>query len=43
MTTPVGVLVRSLKESVRQALARPFTNPAFWEQAERALAGAFTA
>ncbi|MGW1883281.1 Type-2Aa cytolytic delta-endotoxin [Streptomyces sp. NPDC001970] len=41
-TTSVGVLVRSLKESVRQALARPFTSPAFWKRAERALAGAFT-
>jgi Bacillus thuringiensis toxin len=41
-TTPVSVLVHSLKESVRQALARPFGNPGFWERTEQALAGAFT-
>ncbi|MGW2561364.1 Type-2Aa cytolytic delta-endotoxin [Streptomyces sp. NPDC001514] len=41
-TTPVSVLVLSLKESVRQALSRPFTNPAFWDKAEQALTRAFT-
>ncbi|MFD7446445.1 Type-2Aa cytolytic delta-endotoxin [Streptomyces sp. NPDC059909] len=41
-TTPVSVMVLSLKESVRQALSRPFTNPAFWDKVEHALTRAFT-
>ncbi|MGW7363618.1 Type-2Aa cytolytic delta-endotoxin [Streptomyces sp. NPDC054841] len=41
-TTPVSVMVLSLKESVRQALSQPFSNPAFWDRAEQALTRAFT-
>ncbi|OII64290.1 Type-2Aa cytolytic delta-endotoxin [Streptomyces sp. CC77] len=40
-TAPVGVMVVSLKEAVRQALAEPFANPRFWERVEAALTGAF--
>ncbi|WP_236242601.1 Type-2Aa cytolytic delta-endotoxin [Streptomyces sp. CC228A] len=40
-TAPVGVMVVSLKEAVRQALAEPFTNPRFWARVESALTGAF--
>ncbi|WP_175408869.1 Type-2Aa cytolytic delta-endotoxin [Streptomyces sp. TRM64462] len=40
-TAPVGVMVLSLKEAVRQALAEPFANPGFWEKTERALTCAF--
>ncbi|MEU9117337.1 Type-2Aa cytolytic delta-endotoxin [Streptomyces sp. NPDC048483] len=40
-TAPVGVMVLSLREAVRQALTHPFGNPAFWEKAEAALADAF--
>ncbi|GAA4890029.1 Type-2Aa cytolytic delta-endotoxin [Streptomyces coeruleoprunus] len=40
-TAPVGVMVLSLREAVRQALTHPFGNPRFWEKAERALTDAF--
>ncbi|MFD8547165.1 Type-2Aa cytolytic delta-endotoxin [Streptomyces sp. NPDC059649] len=40
-TAPVGVMVLSLRETVRQALGQTFGNPAFWEKAEAALADAF--
>lgn len=40
-TAPVGVMVLSLRETVRQALGQSFGNPAFWEKAEAALADAF--
>ncbi|QGV77173.1 Type-2Aa cytolytic delta-endotoxin [Streptomyces ficellus] len=40
-TAPVSVMVLSLREAVRQALPQPFTNPAFWDQAERALTDVF--
>ncbi|MGW1376173.1 Type-2Aa cytolytic delta-endotoxin [Streptomyces sp. NPDC002446] len=40
-TAPVGVMVLSLREAVRQGLTHPFGNPAFWEKAEAALADAF--
>ncbi|WEB38501.1 Type-2Aa cytolytic delta-endotoxin [Streptomyces yunnanensis] len=40
-TAPVGVMVMSLREAVRQALGQPFGNPAFWERAEAALTEVF--
>ncbi|MFF8288617.1 Type-2Aa cytolytic delta-endotoxin [Streptomyces sp. NPDC016309] len=40
-TAPVSVMVLSLREAVRQALPRPFANPAFWDRTERALTDAF--
>ncbi|KUH40245.1 MULTISPECIES: hypothetical protein [Streptomyces] len=40
-TAPVGVMVLSLTEVVRQALPAPSTNPEFWRKVERALTGAF--
>ncbi|MFE1770806.1 Type-2Aa cytolytic delta-endotoxin [Streptomyces sp. NPDC059008] len=40
-TAPAGVMVLSLRETVRQALTHPFGNPAFWEKAEAALADTF--
>ncbi|ARF53909.1 Type-2Aa cytolytic delta-endotoxin [Streptomyces gilvosporeus] len=40
-TAPVGVMVLSLREAVRQALTHPFANPVFWEKAEAALTDAF--
>lgn len=40
-TAPVGVMVLSLREAVRQGLTHPFGNPAFWEKVETALADAF--
>ncbi|MEU9123568.1 Type-2Aa cytolytic delta-endotoxin [Streptomyces sp. NPDC048506] len=40
-TAPVGVMVLSLREAVRQGLAQPFGNPAFWAKAEAALADVF--
>ncbi|WP_030803313.1 type-2Aa cytolytic delta-endotoxin [Streptomyces sp. NRRL S-337] len=40
-TAPIGVMVLSLRETVRQALGQSFANPAFWEKAEAALADAF--
>ncbi|MCE4947929.1 Type-2Aa cytolytic delta-endotoxin [Streptomyces noursei] len=40
-TAPVGVMVMSLREAVRQALNEPFGNPAFWERAEAALTDVF--
>ncbi|TJZ59067.1 Type-2Aa cytolytic delta-endotoxin [Streptomyces piniterrae] len=40
-TAPVGVMVLSLREAVRQGLTHPFGNPALWEKTEAALADAF--
>ncbi|QHC22649.1 Type-2Aa cytolytic delta-endotoxin [Streptomyces sp. GS7] len=40
-TAPVGVMVLSLREAVRQALTHPFGNPVFWDKVEAALADAF--
>ncbi|MFI1197864.1 Type-2Aa cytolytic delta-endotoxin [Streptomyces sp. NPDC020883] len=40
-TAPVGVMVMSLREAVRQALVQPFGNPAFWERTEAALTDVF--
>ncbi|MBW1603832.1 Type-2Aa cytolytic delta-endotoxin [Streptomyces sp. JJ66] len=40
-TAPVSVMMLSLKESVRQALPQPFTNPRFWAKVEQALTAAF--
>ncbi|BDM69229.1 hypothetical protein HEK616_27160 [Streptomyces nigrescens] len=40
-TAPVGVMVLSLRETVRQGLGQSFGNPAFWEKTEAALADAF--
>ncbi|MFE6686900.1 Type-2Aa cytolytic delta-endotoxin [Streptomyces sp. NPDC057743] len=40
-TAPIGVMVMSLREAVRQALPHPFDNPAFWEKAEAALTEVF--
>ncbi|MFF0627168.1 Type-2Aa cytolytic delta-endotoxin [Streptomyces sp. NPDC004296] len=40
-TAPVGVMVMSLREAVRQALSERFGNPAFWERAEAALTDVF--
>ncbi|KUL35595.1 Type-2Aa cytolytic delta-endotoxin [Streptomyces sp. NRRL F-4489] len=40
-TAPVGVMVMSLREAVRQALNEPYANPAFWEKAEAALTEVF--
>ncbi|MGG2461043.1 Type-2Aa cytolytic delta-endotoxin [Streptomyces sp. RGM 3693] len=40
-TAPIGVMVMSLREAVRQALTQPFGNPAFWERTEAALTDVF--
>jgi hypothetical protein len=40
-TAPVGVMVLSLREVVRQALPAPSANPEFWRKVERALTGVF--
>ncbi|MFB7629786.1 Type-2Aa cytolytic delta-endotoxin [Streptomyces sp. NPDC056149] len=40
-TAPIGVLVMSLREALRQALPQPFDHPAFWEKAEAALTEVF--
>ncbi|WP_431784497.1 Type-2Aa cytolytic delta-endotoxin [Streptomyces chumphonensis] len=40
-TVPVSVVVLSLMEAVRQALAEPFTNARFWARVEEALTGVF--
>lgn len=41
-TVPGHIMVLTLQEAVRQALARPFGNAAFWERAEAALTRAFS-
>ncbi|MFG2719014.1 Type-2Aa cytolytic delta-endotoxin [Streptomyces sp. NPDC048416] len=40
-TAPLQVMVLTLKQAVRQALVEPFGNPAFWAQADAALARVF--
>ncbi|MFK0294363.1 Type-2Aa cytolytic delta-endotoxin [Streptomyces sp. NPDC090442] len=40
-TAPIGVMVMSLREAVRQALPHPFGNPAFWEKTEADLTEVF--
>ncbi|MGW0736430.1 Type-2Aa cytolytic delta-endotoxin [Streptomyces sp. NPDC002851] len=41
-TVPGHIMVLTLQEAVRQAMARPFGNAAFWERAEAALTRAFS-